>query len=297
MNHQVIATLSGVSKKYGKKSALDGVDLTIQTGEVLAVLGPNGAGKTTLINLLLGRLSLNSGEISLFGEKPGSLDAKRQTGAMLQVASLPDNLKVKEHIQLFQSYYPSPMPYAQVIEYAGLKSIEKTLSKNLSGGQKQRLLFALAICGNPQLLFLDEPSVGMDIEARRGLWQAIRDLKAKGTAIVLTTHYLEEADALSDQIVVINQGKVVTQGTPQAIKSHVSTKVIRFTSNTGVDALTGITDVSQIKTSGKYYELHSSNPVNTLKSLFEVLSDIEDLTVSGAALEDAFLNLTKQQGA
>ena len=297
MSNQPIATLTGVSKNYGKKVALDAVDLTIQPGEVLAVVGPNGAGKTKLINLMLGRLSLNSGQISMFGEKPGSLNAKRQTGAMLQVANLPENLKIKEHIRLFQSYYPNPMPYQQVVRYAGLAEIENTLSKNLSGGQKQRLLFALAICGNPQLLFLDEPSVGMDIEARRGLWQAIRDLQAKGTAIVLTTHYLEEADALSDQIVVINQGKVVTQGTPQQIKSHVSTKVIRFTSDVDVDALSDVTAVSQIKTNGKYYELQSTHPVNTLKSLFTRLTDIEDLTITGAALEDAFLTLTEQTGA
>ncbi len=297
MSNQPIFSLTGVCKKYGKKTALDGVDLTIQPGEVLAVLGPNGAGKTTLINLMLGRLSLSDGQISLLGEQPGSLGAKRQTGAMLQVANLPDNLKVKEHIHLFQSYYPAPMPYQQIIDYAGLTDVENTLTKNLSGGQKQRLLFALGICGNPKLLFLDEPSVGMDIEARRGLWQAIRDLRAKGTAIVLTTHYLEEADALSDKVVVINQGKVVTQGTPQQIKAHVSTKVIRFTSETDVGVLSDVADVSQIKSSGKYYELQSSHPVNSLKSLFTLLPDIEDLTVTGAALEDAFLTLTEQTGA
>jgi ABC-2 type transport system ATP-binding protein len=297
MNKQVIATLTGVSKKYGKTTALDGIDLTINRGEVMAVLGPNGAGKTTLINLLLGRLSVGGGQVSVFGEQPGSLAAKRQIGAMLQVASLPDTLKVKEHIKLFQSYYPAPMAYRQIIDYAGLGDIENKLSRDLSGGQRQRLLFALAICGNPQLLFLDEPSVGMDIEARRGLWQAIRDLQASGTTVILTTHYLEEADALSDQIVMINQGKVVAQGTPQSIKAHVATKVIRFASNAAVDSLSTIADVSQIKTSGKYYELQSSNPVNTLKSLLVKLSDIDDLTISGAALEDAFMTLTEQQGA
>ena len=294
---QPVATLTKVSKKYGDKIALDGIDLQIQPGEILAVLGPNGAGKTTLINLLLGRLSLCGGEISVFGEKPGAGLAKRQTGAMLQVANLPEMLKVKEHIQLFMSYYPNPMPYRQVLACAGLQEIENQYSKNLSGGQRQRLLFALAICGNPGLLFLDEPSVGMDIDARRGLWQSIRELRAQGTAVVLTTHYLEEADALSDRIAVLNQGKLVMEGTPDDIKAQVPTKVVRFAGTAEISELATIEGVGQVKASGKYFELQTASPVATLKSLFARLGDIDDLTVSGAALEDAFLSLTEQAGA
>lgn len=294
---QPIANLTGVCKNYGATVALEQIDLQIQPGQVLGILGPNGAGKTTLINLLLGRLSLSSGEVSVFGEKPGSMRAKWQIGAMLQVANLPDNLKVKEHIQLFMSYYPAPMAYQQVIEYAGLSEVENSFSKNLSGGQRQRLLFALAICGAPKLLFLDEPSVGMDIEARRGLWQAINDLKAQGTAVVLTTHYLEEADALSDQIAVINQGKLVTYGTPAQIKSHAATKVIRFSGQAPIDSLATMPHVSSIRSYGNYIELHSSDPVDTLRSLFTQFTDIHDLTVRGAALEDAFLTLTENTGA
>lgn len=294
---QPIASLSQVTKHFGDNIALNGIDLNITPGKVLGVLGPNGAGKTTLINLLLGRLSLTSGDISIFGEKPGSTKAKRQIGAMLQVANLPDMLKVQEHIELFMSYYPNPMAYEQIIAYAGLEDIQQSLSKNLSGGQKQRLLFALAICGNPKLLFLDEPSVGMDIEARRGLWQAIRDLKANGTAVILTTHYLEEADALSDQIAVVNHGKIVNQGTPTEIKSHVTTKIIRFTSDASIGQLADIDAVSQVKANGKYFELQTSNSIKTLKSLFARLDDIEDLSVDGADLENAFLSLTETQGA
>lgn len=292
-----IAKLTGVTKNYGDKAALDGIDLNILPGEVLAVLGPNGAGKTTLINLLLGRLSLSAGTIDIFGQQPGSAKAKWQIGAMLQVADLPNMLKVKEHIQLFMSYYPNPLPYKQIIEYAGLQSVEDNYSKNLSGGQKQRLLFALAICGNPQLLFLDEPSVGMDIEARRGLWQAIMDLKAQGTAIVLTTHYLEEADALSDRIAVINNGQLVTQGTPAQIKANVATKIVRFSGEAPIETLAAMDNVNSVRSNGKYFELQTSNPVSTLKALFSQLSEINDLTVSGAALEDAFLSITENAGA
>lgn len=150
---------------------------------------------------------------------------------MLQVSGLPEMSTVKEHIQLFSSYYKKPMPYEQVLAYSGLKEIENQLSKTLSGGQKQRLLFALAICGNPKLLFLDEPTVGMDITARKSLWKAIKALKAQDTSILLTTHYLEEAEQLSDRIIMLNHGRVIREGTSVAIKSQISTKRIRFKTN------------------------------------------------------------------
>ena len=215
---QTVATVNNVGKSFGDKQVLSGINMQLHQSEILSVLGPNGAGKTTLINTMLGRLSLDAGEISLFGHPPGSMLVKRQTGAMLQVAGLPDMSTVKEHIELFQSYYVEPMSYQQVMDYSGLKDIENQYSKTLSGGQKQRLLFALAICGNPKLLFLDEPTVGMDITARKSLWKAIENLKANGTSILLTTHYLEEADRLSDRIVMLSRGKVVREGTPAQIK-------------------------------------------------------------------------------
>ena len=171
--NEPIASIRGVTKRFDDKLVLNNVDLDLFEGEVLSVLGPNGAGKTTLISTMLGRLSLDSGDISLFGNRPGALEVKRQCGAMLQVSGLPDMSTIKEHITLFQSYYVNPMDYDLVMAFSGLKDIENQYSKTLSGGQKQRLLFALAICGNPKLLFLDEPTVGMDITARKSLWEAI----------------------------------------------------------------------------------------------------------------------------
>lgn len=290
-----IASIKSVSKSYGAFRALDKVDLTVKSGEILSVLGPNGAGKTTLINLMLGRLSLDSGAINIFGLKPGRLELKRLCGAMLQVADLPETLTVKEHIQLFQSYYGQPMAYRQVVEYAGLSSFESKLSKELSGGQKQRLLFALSICGNPQLLFLDEPTVGMDVESRHSLWQAIENLKESGTSIILTTHYLEEADSLSDRIVMLNQGRIIQEGTPDQIKSQVNTQKIQFVSDLNIATLATLNFVQKATQSNGRFELQSSNASGTLLDLFSKTQNVEQLTVTGAALEDAFLQLNRQQ--
>ena len=290
---KVIAQIQGVSKRYKEVLALDKVDLTLKSGQVLSILGPNGAGKTTLINSLLGRLSLSDGEISIFGLSPGDIQLKRLCGAMLQVANLPETLTIKEHIQLFQSYYAKPMQYQFVLEYAGLAKVQNKLSKNLSGGQKQRLLFALAICGNPKLLFLDEPSVGMDVSARKSLWKAIKNLKAHGTSIILTTHYLEEADFLSDRIVMLNQGRVIQEGTPQQIKAQVNCQRIRFASQVSIEELASVKGVTQVQRVDHLFELQTPKPTETLKHLLSIVDDVSELTVSGAALEDAFLQLNE----
>ncbi len=292
-----IASIKNISKKFAEKDALVDVSLDIYPGEILSILGPNGAGKTTLINIMLGRLSAFGGEIEILGLQPGSIELKRQCGAMLQVSGLPDMSTVKEHIELFRSYYPSPMEYGKTIELAGLVEIEDEYSKNLSGGQKQRLLFALAICGNPKLLFLDEPSVGLDVIARKLLWKAITELKEQGTSIVLTTHYLEEADQLSDRIIMLNQGCVIQEGTPEAIKKRVSNKTIRFISSISAKQLSSLKLSSEIKLSGNYYEIQTRDPVSVLTQLFSIANDISDLSVSNALLEDAFLLLNSENDA
>ncbi len=215
-----VAELRGVTKRYGLVEALRGVDLVIQPGELVALLGPNGAGKTTAVRVLLGLVAPSSGQARVFGKDPASQEAKLQRGALLQVAKVPETLRVREHIELFSSYYPNPMPIRDTIAAAGLGGIENRLFGDLSGGQKQRVLFALAICGNPKLLFLDEPTVGLDVEARRALWARIRGFVARGGSVLLTTHYLEEADALAQRVVMIQRGLVVAEGTPDEIKER-----------------------------------------------------------------------------
>src|SRR5215472_15799043 len=223
----VIANLEGVSKNYGNVCALRSVDFQVRAGEVVAMLGPNGAGKTTAVKLLLGLLQPNSGKARVFGGDPTNPENRMRTGAMLQVGRVPETLRVREHIDLFSTYYERPMASSEVLSVAGLENLKNRKFGDLSGGQKQRVLFALAICGNPDLLFLDEPTVGLDVEARRGFWEQIRKLVALGKTVLLTTHYLEEADALADRIVVINKGSVVAEGTPETIKATTAGKRIR----------------------------------------------------------------------
>src|ERR1700677_4606796 len=156
----------------------------------------------------MGLSSPTSGAVSIFGSDPRNHETRLRTGVMLQVGRAPEMLRVREHVELFRGYYPSPMPYAQIVQAAGLEGIESTMFGHLSGGQKQRVLFALALAGDPDLIFLDEPTVGMDIKARRGMWTQIRSLAARGKTILLTTHYLEEADALAHRIIVIDKGRL-----------------------------------------------------------------------------------------
>jgi ABC-2 type transport system ATP-binding protein len=215
-----IAELENVTKNYGAVAALRGISLAIERGELLAVLGPNGAGKTTAVRILLGLTAPTSGRAAIFGHAPGSHEAKLRRGAMLQVARVPETIRVREHIELFSSYYPKPLKFEETIAAAGLGGVEKRLFGELSGGQKQRVLFALAICGNPDLLFLDEPTVGLDVTARRGMWKHIRGFVARGGSVLLTTHYLDEADALANRIAVIDGGRIIAQGTPAEIKQR-----------------------------------------------------------------------------
>ena len=209
--------------------ALDNLSLHLRRGEIVALLGPNGAGKSTAVKLMLGLTAPTSGSVRIFGADPRDPAARTRTGAMLQVGRAPHMLRVREHITMFRSYYPNPMPYADIVKAAGLEGIEDRMFGQLSGGQKQRMLFALALAGDPDLIFLDEPTVGLDIEARRGLWAQIRALAARGKTVLLTTHYLEEADALAHRIIVINKGRVICEGTPAEVKSFGAPATSRST--------------------------------------------------------------------
>jgi ABC-2 type transport system ATP-binding protein len=212
------ASLREVTKNYGLHCALSAVNLSIEKGKILALLGPNGAGKTTAVKLMLGLLTPSNGEVKVFGGDPHDASTRERIGAMLQTASVPETLRVKEHIDLFSAYYPRPLALTDTIARAGLERVQNRFYSDLSGGEQRRLMFALAICGDPDLLFLDEPTTGLDIEARRAMWAQIRALRSAGKTVLLTTHYLEEADQLADRIVVLKGGKIAADGTPSEIK-------------------------------------------------------------------------------
>lgn len=219
---RIPARLTQAGKRYGTAVAVDSLNLTLNQGETLALLGPNGAGKTTAIRMLLGLTKPTSGSASIFGGDPRERATRERIGAMLQVSSVPPMLTVSEHITLFAASYPKPLPLEEVIELSCLQRIAKRRVDGLSGGERQRLFFALAICGDPDVLFLDEPSAGLDVETRETLWDGVRELVARGKSVLLTTHYLHEADAIADRIMVLSSGAVIAQGTPAELKARIA---------------------------------------------------------------------------
>lgn len=292
----VVASLDGVNKNYENIRALRGVNFRVRAGEVVALLGPNGAGKTTAVKLLLGLLQPNGGKVRVFGGDPVNPENRMRTGAMLQVGRVPETLRVREHIDLFSSYYLKPMAAADVLAIAGLEKIQDRKFGDLSGGQKQRVLFALAICGDPDLLFLDEPTVGLDVEARRMLWEEIRELVRRGKTVLLTTHYLQEADALADRIAVINKGEIVAEGTPATIKAQTAGKKIRCITNLSLGALRQIRGVTEVKEDREAVEIQASVVEPVLRELLARDATLSDLEVTSAGLEEAFLALTQDNG-
>jgi len=303
---ETVASLTAVTKRYSNGVlALDNLSLSLHRGQIVALLGPNGAGKSTAVKLMMGLSSPTSGEVRIFGADPRDTATRLRTGVMLQVGRAPEMLRVREHIQIFRGYYPNPMPYADLIKAAGLEGLESRFFGQLSGGQRQRVLFAIALAGDPDLIFLDEPTVGLDIEARRLMWAQIRSLAARGKTVLLTTHYLEEADALAHRIIVINQGRVVCEGTPAEVKSlgagvsgeaggpQRGIKIIRCVTTLTAEHLLAMPTVSTVESHGNITVITSAQPEATLREMLALDQTLNSLEVQSPALEDAFLALTK----
>ena len=289
----IVASLEGVNKNYGDVRALRGVNFKVRAGEVVALLGPNGAGKTTAVKLLLGLSQPNSGRVRVFGGDPTNPENRMKTGAMLQVGRVPETLRVREHIDLFSSYYQRQLPLAEVLSAAGLEKLSDRKYGELSGGQKQRVLFALAICGDPDLLFLDEPTVGLDVEARRMLWDEIRGLVRRGKTILLTTHYLQEADALADRIAVIHQGELIAEGTPAEIKAENSGKRIRCITTLRLSSLRQLRGVTEVREDRGAVEIHANEAEPIVREILARDPEVSGLEITSAGLEEAFLALTQ----
>jgi ABC-2 type transport system ATP-binding protein len=289
----MVAELQAVTKKYGSVTALDGVTLALQPHRVTALLGPNGAGKTTAVKLLLGLTRPTSGRAALFGMDPRARAARRRTGVMLQIAKVPETLKVREHLHLFCSYYGSQaMRGDEALAIAGLTAVADRKYGELSGGQRQRVLFALAICGNPDLLFLDEPTVGLDVEARRLFWQEVRRLAQRGCSILLTTHYLEEADALADRIVVVTRGVIVADGAPHEVKAMAASRKVRCVTSLSADRVRTLDGVRSVRHDGAALEILTSDAEALARALMSADPGLAGLEITGAGLEEAFLALT-----
>ncbi|MGC2171613.1 MAG: ABC transporter ATP-binding protein [Candidatus Sulfotelmatobacter sp.] len=292
----VVAGLESVSKNYGEVRALRNVNFAVRAGQVVALLGPNGAGKTTAVKLLLGLTSPNSGKARVFGGDPINPQNRMRTGAVLQVGRVPETLRVREHIDLFSSYYSKPLPLKEVLAAAGLEKLRDRKFGDLSAGQRQRTLFALVICGDPDLLFLDEPTVGLDVEARRALREEIRRLTERGKTVLLTTHYLEEADALADRIAVINRGEIIAGGTPAEIKAQTGGKQIRCITALSLASLLRIPGVTDAKQNRESVEIHAGKAEPVVRELLARDPTLSGLEVTSAGLEEAFLALTQDNG-
>lgn len=292
--NSAIANLHSVTKRYGQTTALDNFSFRLAPGEVVTLLGPNGAGKTTAVRLLLGLIAPNTGTVRVLGRDPRDADARTRTGAMLQVARVPEVLRVRELIDLFRSYYPQPLKAKEIVRIAKLEGLEERLFGKLSGGQKQRVLFGLAICGNPDLVFLDEPTAGMDIESRRALWDEVRALSAAGKTVLLTTHYLEEADMLATRVVVINRGKTICEGTPSEIRRRVSGRRIRCITQLDPAFLTTLPTVSEVKQDREALVVTAEAAEDVVREMLLRDRTLSGLEILSPALEDAFLALTSQ---
>jgi ABC-2 type transport system ATP-binding protein len=289
---EVIARLHSVTKRYGQTTALEDLNLSLHPGEVVALLGPNGAGKTTAVRLLLGLIAPNGGSVRVMGRDPRDAEARTSIGAMLQVTRIPETLKVREHIDLFRSYYPNPLSAAEIVRIARIEGMEDRLFGKLSGGQKQRVLFGLALAGNPDLVFLDEPTVGMDIESRRALWDQVRQLSAQGKTVLLTTHYLEEADMLASRIVVINKGNIIAEGTPAEIKHRVAGRRIRCITQLDVALLSNLPSVVSVERDREAVLITAAEAERVVREMLRLDATLHGLEISAPGLEDAFLALT-----
>jgi ABC-2 type transport system ATP-binding protein len=284
------AVLDGVSKRFRKVEALRSFSLTVHAGEVVALLGPNGAGKTTALSILLGLRAPDEGTASLFGRNPRDVIARRLVGATPQEISFPTTLRVAEVVELVRAHYPHSLATADVLAQSGLADVARRQVGGLSGGQKRRLALGLAFVGNPSAVFLDEPTTGLDVEARRHAWAAIRTYAEDGGTVLLTTHYLEEADALATRVVVIAAGTTISEGPPAEVKARTGLKRIRIEA----DALPDVAGVARATRAGRVHTLYAADPGSVVNLLVERGVPLEGLEVTPVTLEEAFLSLTER---
>ena len=295
MIHESLAELSGVSKRYGKVVALDGMELQVRPAELLAVLGPNGAGKSTAISLMLGLQTPDAGTARLFSQSPLNLASRRHIGVMMQEVALPPELRVREHVDLVASYYPDPMTAEDALRLTRTLPLAARPYGKLSNGQKRQVQFAIAVVGRPKLLFLDEPTVGLDLPSREMMWSMLRELVRQGASIVLTTHYLEEAEALADRVVVLAKGHTIASGTVNQLRSLVGRKRITCETSLPPELVAAWPEVETVIRDRARLHITASNSDAVVKRLAMADGNFLDLEVHRAGLAEAFTELTQAE--
>jgi ABC-type multidrug transport system ATPase subunit len=289
-----VAQLRGITKKFGAVTALDSIDIDVRRGELLAVLGPNGAGKSTAISLWLGLIEPDAGTVTLLGGEPQDIARRRGLGVMMQDVELPKELKVRELVRLAASYYDDPMSVEETLKRAGLEHLAHRAYGKLSGGQKRQAQFAVAICGRPKVLFLDEPTVGLDVKAREALWTSVRRMLADGCSVVLTTHYLEEAEALADRIAVITKGRVIANGSVGDMRALVSRRQINCESQISVEEVRTWPGVIEAQRTQERLSLTVTDAEGVVRRLLAADAALGRLEVRQAGLNEAFNELTRE---
>jgi ABC-2 type transport system ATP-binding protein len=292
--------LTGLTKSFkspqGRVHAVRGIDLTIDAGQTVALLGPNGAGKSTTIDMILGLLRPDAGSVRVFGRAPVDAIAAGSVGGMLQVGGVIGDLNVREMLDMMASLYPAPLGVDEVVELTRIQDLVGRKTTRLSGGQTQRLRFAIALISNPDLLVLDEPTVALDVEARRQFWTTMREFATRGKTVVFATHYLEEADAYADRIILMSHGRVVADGPATEIKATVGLRTIRATlPDVDLAALAALPGVTNVETRGEGVILNCADSDAALRALLPAFPLARDIEVTGAGLEEAFLTLTGEE--
>lgn len=294
-------TVRGLRKRYGERTAVDGIDLTVPAGQVFALLGPNGAGKTTTVEILEGYRSRDAGTVDVLGHDParGETEFKSRIGIVLQTPSVQPYLTVEETIDLYRGYYPNPLPLEDLLERAGLVEQRKVPVRRLSGGQQRRLDVAIGLAGDPELLFLDEPTTGFDPGARRRAWQMILGLKELRKTVLLTTHYLDEAEVLADHVAIMSRGRIIAEGSPTELIERHARPTIAFDAVPGFEEV--IAGIDGAHVSNGRVTITAAKPT---RLLFELTSralereiELEGLSVSRPSLEQVYLELTGQDAA
>ncbi|QQE79476.1 ABC transporter ATP-binding protein [Alicyclobacillus sp. SO9] len=290
-------TFQHVSKSYRTTTAVANLSLNIKQETVVALLGPNGAGKTTALSMTLGLTQPTSGTVTLLGQNPNQPRTRQRIGAMLQEVTMPDKTSVTELVNLFRSYYEHSVNTNTLLELAQLTNLEGRPVRKLSGGQQRRLQFALAMAGDPRILFLDEPTAGMDITSRQGFWKTLRRFsETEGKTIVFSTHHLDEADAAADRVLLLQNGRLIADGSPAELKTATGLRLITgsLDPKTNRTDLLALPHLASLEWQGDRFTMRSTNSDETLRSLIQGDFSVRDIEVRGGGLEDAFVALTMQ---